>query len=93
MNPAPHINFHTSRIHTIQRSFERELRDFLSHEAVEILARVMAHVVHRDIRQFPALTEQFKKSFAAEHNYLNSQTTSGGPDAYHRSSQKFNYGE
>jgi hypothetical protein len=42
----------------------------LDAEAVEILARVMAHIVNRDPREFPHLTELFRTAFAAEHTYL-----------------------
>jgi hypothetical protein len=45
----------------------------MSDEAVEILARTMAHIVHRDVRQFPQLTDLFRLAFAAEHNYLNAR--------------------
>jgi hypothetical protein len=55
---------------TIQLNIENRLRPLMSSEAVEILARIMAHIVNRDTRQLPQLTEQFKAAFAAEHTYL-----------------------
>jgi hypothetical protein len=65
------------RTQTIQSSIEYQLRPLLLSEATEVLARVMAHVVARDPRQFPQLTNLFKEAFAAEHNYLNSRRTRG----------------
>jgi hypothetical protein len=61
------------RTYTIQQTIEHELRPLLSSEAVEILARVMAHISARDPRLFPTLIEQFKTAFAAEHGYLAQQ--------------------
>jgi hypothetical protein len=53
-----------------QLDIERQLRSLMASEAVEVLARIMAHIVNRDTRQLPALTEQFKAAFTAEHSYL-----------------------
>jgi hypothetical protein len=55
---------------TIQLNVERQLRPLMSSEAVEILARIMAHIVNRDTRQLTALTGQFREAFTAEHTYL-----------------------
>jgi hypothetical protein len=74
------------RNQTIQSSIEFQLRPLLSAEAVEILARTMAHIIHRAPRQFPQLTDLFREAFAAEHKYLCTRPTSGGPDGFHRSS-------
>jgi hypothetical protein len=54
----------------IQLSMERQLRPLMSSEAVEVLAKCMAHLVNKDITQFSVLTEQFRTAFAAEHAYL-----------------------
>jgi hypothetical protein len=58
------------RQQTIQSSIEFQLRPLLAQEAVEILARTMAHIVSRDIRQLPQLTTLFREAFTAEQNYL-----------------------
>jgi hypothetical protein len=73
------------RQETIQSSIEYQLRPLLAQEATEILARTMAHIVHRDPRQFPALTNLFREAFSAEHKYLCTRPSPGGPDGYHRS--------
>jgi hypothetical protein len=61
------------RIQTIQYDIERELRKLLPSEAIEILARVMARLVNRDTRQFLALTQQFKTTFAHENDHIRQQ--------------------
>jgi hypothetical protein len=73
------------RQQTIQSSIEFQLRPLLAQEAVEVLARAMAHVVHRDPRQFPQLTDLFREAFSAEHKYLCTRPAPGGPDGFHRS--------
>jgi hypothetical protein len=70
------------RQETIQSSIEYQLRPLLAQEAVEILARTMAHIVNRDPRQFPQLTDLFREAFSAEHKYLNSQRVAGGPSGF-----------
>jgi hypothetical protein len=70
---------------TTQRDVQNMLQPFMASEAIEILARTMAHIVHRDPRQFPALTNLFREAFSAEHKYLCTRPAPGGPDAYHRS--------
>jgi hypothetical protein len=52
------------------REMEDLLRPYMNTEAVEILARVMAHIVSRDNLRFPQLTNSFQEAFTAEHNYL-----------------------
>jgi hypothetical protein len=64
----------------IQLEMERQLRGLMAEEAVEVLARIMAHVVNRDPSQFPTLTELFRNAFAAEHQYL--------AECRHRAAQK-----
>jgi hypothetical protein len=54
----------------IQLDIENQLHPLMASEAVEILARIMAHIVNRDTRQLPALTGQFREAFTAEHSYL-----------------------
>jgi hypothetical protein len=75
---------HQPRQQTIQSSIEFQLRPLMSAEAVEILARTMAHIVRRDPRQFPQLTDLFREAFSAEHKYLCTRPRAGGPDVYHR---------
>jgi hypothetical protein len=74
------------RQQTIQSSIEFQLRPLISAEAVEILARTMAHIIHRDPRQFPQLTDLFREAFSIEHKYLCSRPAPGGPDGFRRSS-------
>jgi hypothetical protein len=54
----------------VQLEIERQLRPLMGTEAVEVLARIMAHIINRDPQFFPQLTEQFRTAFAAEHEYL-----------------------
>jgi len=63
------------RSQTIQSDIEFQLRGVMNTEAVEILARVMAGVVSRDIRQFPQLTSAFREAFSREHAFLLQRTT------------------
>ena len=53
-----------------QREIERQLLNFMSPEAIEILARVTAHVMARDPRQFPHLANLFKHVLDREYTYL-----------------------
>jgi hypothetical protein len=76
------------RKQTIQSEIEYQLRPLMSSEAVEVQARVMAHIIARDPRQFTQLTDLFKHAFASEHGYLSSRQTSTGPDSYHRSTSR-----
>jgi hypothetical protein len=55
---------------TLQLNFERELRSLMTAESVEIVAKIMAHLVHRDLRQRQQLTELFRNTFLAEDTYL-----------------------
>jgi hypothetical protein len=53
-------------------------------EAAQVLASAMAHLIARDPRQFTAITDQFKHSFAAEHGYLTRSRDEAERDAAQR---------
>jgi hypothetical protein len=72
-----------SRTEAIQYDIDAQLRPVSQDEAVITIARVMARIVHRDIKQLPHLTEVFRKTFAAEHHYLCSRPRAGGPAGFH----------
>jgi hypothetical protein len=63
---------------TTIREIELQLRPFMNTEAVEILARVMARIIARDLRQFTKLTDLFKHAFGQEHEYLNHHRQTSG---------------
>jgi hypothetical protein len=60
---------------TILQDIEHQLRPLMASEGVVILARAMARLVNKDLRQSHALTEQFKAAFLAENEYLTQQRT------------------
>jgi hypothetical protein len=66
------------RHETIQSDITYQLRSLMDDEAVEIIARVMAHIVSRDYLRFPQLTTLFREAFTAENNYLLQQRTREG---------------
>jgi hypothetical protein len=70
------------RTETLQYDIDAQLRPVSQDEAVIVLARVMARVCHRDIKQFPHLTAVFRQTFSAEHNYLCERHRSGGPGGF-----------
>ena len=65
------------RHYTQQREIERQLANFLDSEAIEILARVTAHVMARDPRQFPHLANLFKHALDREYTYLTTRHREG----------------
>jgi hypothetical protein len=56
-----------------QRDFARQLFNFMSPEAIEILARVTAHVMARD----PRLANLFKHALDREYTYLTTRHREG----------------
>jgi hypothetical protein len=54
----------------MQRDFERQLRTFMDTEAIEILARVTAHIMARDPSQFSNLAHLFKHALDREYTFL-----------------------
>jgi hypothetical protein len=71
------------RHETIQSDIEYQLRPLMSSEAVEILARIMAHLVNRDPAQYITLTDLFRHAFGSEYGYLT--RSRDDTDTYHRS--------
>jgi hypothetical protein len=78
---SPHQSI--ARTEAIQYDIDAQLRPVSQDEAVIVLARTMAHVCHRDIQQLRHLTDVFRTTFAAEHNYLCERRVSGGPSGFH----------
>ena len=60
-----------------QRDFARQLFNFMSPEAIEILARVTANVMARDPSQFSHLANLFKHALNREYTYLTTRHREG----------------
>ena len=60
-----------------QRDFARQLFNFMSPEAIEILARVTAHVMARDPSQFARHANLFKHALDREYTYLTTRHREG----------------
>jgi hypothetical protein len=54
----------------IQLDIENQLRPLMTAEGVEIVAKIMVHLVHRDLRQRQQLHELFSNVYRAEDAYL-----------------------
>jgi hypothetical protein len=66
-----------SRHYTLQRDFERQLANFMSSEAIEILARATATIMARDPSQFRRRANLFKHALDREYTYLTTRHREG----------------
>jgi hypothetical protein len=67
MTPLPPRQF------SIQNDITAKLRQFMSPEAIEILARATAHIMARDPSQFANLAHLFKHALDREYTYITSR--------------------
>ena len=65
------------RHYTLQRDFERQLANFMSSEAIEILARATATIMARDPTQFAHHANHFKHALDRECTYLTTRHCEG----------------
>jgi hypothetical protein len=67
------ISRHEPRSLVIQQNIEKLLQPLLAQEQVEILARIMGHIIARDTHQDQQLKILFGEAFNAEYKFLRQQ--------------------